>query len=63
MSQIREAAQLSEFPSLQQLRDWLQLAIGENSRLLYQAYFHARRAVQLCPLQGEAYLYLAEVCF
>ncbi|QEG36653.1 O-antigen ligase family protein [Bythopirellula goksoeyrii] len=63
ISQIREAALASSFNSAEQLRDWMHHAFGERSRLLYQAYRHARRAVQLCPLQGESYQCLAELCF
>jgi tetratricopeptide (TPR) repeat protein len=43
--------------------DWLAKAFGERRRHLYAAWHHARRAVQLCPLQGEAYLYLGELSF
>ena len=63
VSQIRDAAIASKFSSAKQLHQWLQQALGANSDLLYKAYFHARRAVQWGPLQGEAYLYLANLCF
>ncbi|TWU23795.1 O-antigen ligase family protein [Bythopirellula polymerisocia] len=63
VSQIREAAQASQFQSADQLRGWLRKAFGEHCRLLYQAHYHARRALELCPLQGESYLCLAELCF
>ena len=63
INQIREAAQASQFNSPQALRQWLETAFGKNCRLLYQAHFHACRALELCPLQGEGYLYLAELCF
>jgi O-antigen ligase/tetratricopeptide (TPR) repeat protein len=63
ISQIRDAAQASNFGSANELHEWLTKAFGENPRLLYAAYKHARRAVELCPLQGEGYLYLAELSF
>ena len=63
ISQIREAALASGFASQQELRTWLLQAFGEHSRLLFQAQYHARCAVALCPLQGEAYQCLAELCF
>ncbi len=63
VAQIREAATASRFASAKALRLWLERAFGKNSRLLYQAHYHARRALQLCPLQGEAYLYLSNLCF
>ncbi len=63
INQIRQAVQASNFASAQQLRGWLTRAFGENSSLLYQAYFHAQRAAKLCPLQGDAYRFLAELSF
>jgi len=63
IDQIRDAAIASQFVSSQALQKWLAQAFGENSRLLYRAHFHARKALQLCPLQGEGYLYLANLCF
>jgi tetratricopeptide (TPR) repeat protein len=63
LNQIREAAYASQFSSPQRLRDWLETAFGECVELLYLAKRHARRAVELCPLHGEAYLFLAELMF
>ncbi len=63
ISQIRDAAMASEFPSSQALRDWLARAFGENYQYLYQAYRHAWTAVKLDPLQGNAYMHLANLCF
>ncbi len=61
--QIRDAAFASEFPSLKQQDQWLDRAVPENRHLLDQALRHARTALRLAPLQGEAYLYLAELGF
>jgi O-antigen ligase/tetratricopeptide (TPR) repeat protein len=63
ISQIRDAAVASAFGSPEELRGWLDRAFGADSQLLYQALAHARKAVELCPLQGEGYLYLADLCF
>jgi O-antigen ligase/tetratricopeptide (TPR) repeat protein len=63
ISQIRDAAQASQFATSDELRQWLTRAFGNNPRLLYAAYNHALQAVKLCPLQGEGYLYLAELSF
>jgi O-antigen ligase/tetratricopeptide (TPR) repeat protein len=63
VNQIRATVQDNQFKSAKELREWLQIAFGDNSRLLYQAFYHARRAVELCPLQGESYLQLAELSF
>ena len=63
IGQIRDAAIASQFPSREALSEWLGRAIGEHQRLLYRALWHARQAVMRCPLQGEAYLFLAELVF
>ena len=63
VDQIREAALASRFQSGRELQQWLQTAFGQNSRLLYQAHYHTVQALRLCPLQGEGYLYLANLCF
>ena len=63
LAQIREAAQLSQFESIEAMNEWLKRAVGENRKYLDHALAHCRRALQLCPLQGEGYLYLAELGF
>jgi len=63
VDQIREAAMASKFASSQALKQWLLQAFGENSQLLYRAHYHTRQALRFCPLQGEGYLYLANLCF
>ncbi len=63
LTQIRDAALASEFPSLQAQNDWLARAVPENRQLLDKAYRHARLAVRLAPLRGEAYVYLAQLGF
>ena len=63
INQIRDAAVASDFQSPDELRAWLQRAFGQSTQLLYRALAHAHRAVELCPLEGESYLYLADLCF
>jgi len=63
LDQIRDAAVASQFSSAEELQQWLQRAFRENSQLLYHAYYHTRKALQLCPLQGQGYIYLANLCF
>lgn len=60
---VRDAALRSRFPSREALDDWLRRAVGDHARFLDLALQHARRAVALCPMQGNAYLYLAELSF
>ncbi len=61
--QIRDAAMASGFTSAQELREWLSRAFGPNVEHLYRAYGHTRHALRLNPLQGFAYLNLADLCF
>ena len=63
LSQIRAAANASNFESTAELRDWLERAVGTNVKWLYSALEHARRAAALCPLQGEAYIRIAQLSF
>ena len=60
---VRDAALRSRFASREALDEWLRRAVGDHARYLDLALHHARRAVALCPLQGHAYLYLAELGF
>ena len=63
VSQIRDAAIASQFKSPAALREWLQRAFGQNANLLYQAHAHALSSARICPLEGKAYLTLADLCF
>ena len=63
LSQIRDAVAASGFDNLEEQNAWLARVTGDNRRWLDLAYFHACRALQLCPLQGEAYTLLAELSF
>ena len=63
LSQLRDAAQAAQFESVEAMREWLDRAVGKNVKYLDAAARHARKAVQLCPLQGQAYVHLAELRF
>lgn len=63
LEQIRDSSIRSNFSSAQELREWMTRAFGERCELLYLALSHTRRAIQLAPLQSEAYLYLSRLCF
>ena len=63
LTQIRDAALASRFPTREAQERWLALVTGENRRLLDRALQHARIALRLCPLQGEGYVYMAELGF
>ncbi len=63
LGQIRDAALASRFESRTALDAWLARAIGANRQFLDLALWHTRRALLSCPLEGQAYVYLAELCF
>ena len=61
--QIRDAAMQSKFKSREQLDRWLVRGVGEHCHYLDEALRHTRQALAGCPLHGETYLFLAELCF
>lgn len=63
LQQIREAALASQFASREAQDAWLNVAIGENKKLLDEALIHCRRGMRGCPLQGDGYVYLSELSF
>ncbi|MBP62414.1 MAG: hypothetical protein CMJ62_12915 [Planctomycetaceae bacterium] len=63
LSQIRDAALASQFPTRNAMNQWIDRAVGENRRWIDKALEHARRGVTLCPLQGEGYTFLASLAF
>lgn len=63
VSQIRDAAMRSRFGSRQQLDHWLNNAFGAHRRYLEEALWHTRAALINGPLNGDAYLFLSELCF
>jgi tetratricopeptide (TPR) repeat protein len=63
VAQIRGTAVESSFASADLLDGWLSRAFGPQSIQLRHALAHARRALQLCPLQADAYLQLADLSF
>jgi tetratricopeptide (TPR) repeat protein len=63
LTQLRDAAIRSHFASRKDLNSWLHRAVGDHYTDLDQALFHTRRSLTLGPLRGEAYVFLAELCF
>lgn len=59
---VRDAAIDAQFASPSLQRAWLKRALGENALLLQQAHYHVRQSLRHAPLQGEAYLTLAQLC-
>lgn len=63
LAQIRDAALSAGFESQAAMDEWLGRALGDNRKYLDAALRHSRRAVELCPLEGAAYVYLADLAF
>lgn len=63
LTSLRDAVNRSGFESQAAIDDWLQRAVGANLQYLRRAEIEARKAVALCPLQGEAYICLARLAF
>jgi O-antigen ligase/tetratricopeptide (TPR) repeat protein len=63
LAQIRDAANTSPFPNREALDTWLNTILEDRKQFLEQSLDHARQAVALCPLQGEAYIFMAELNF
>jgi O-antigen ligase/tetratricopeptide (TPR) repeat protein len=63
LSQIRDAAIQSQFRSRAELDAWLSRAFGSRVEWLRRAMDHALEGLRLCPLQGDAYMQLGELCF
>ncbi len=61
--QIRDTLATASFASPSERHAWLQRAFGTNLEWLGRAAAEARLALSLCPLQGEAYIYLAQLSF
>lgn len=63
LSEIKEAAAVAGFESPEQYSQWLDRVLGPNRRFLTSAVQHARKSLSICPLDGQAYLYLNELSF
>jgi len=64
LADIRDAAVAARQRSSDaEVDQWLGRALGDRRDWLDRALQHARRGLELCPLLGEGYLYLAELRF
>jgi len=62
-NQIRDVVQASEFESAAAMKEWMDRAVGRNSRLLTMAARAFRRALLASPLRAESYVKAAELGF
>ncbi|MFT4555030.1 MAG: O-antigen ligase/tetratricopeptide (TPR) repeat protein [Planctomycetaceae bacterium] len=63
LSQIRDAAETGGFETHHEMLDWLTRAFGDNIKYVFAAKRHARRAIELNPLDGRAWLAYSELAF
>lgn len=63
LSQIRDAAETGGFETHHKMLDWLTRAFGDNIKYAFAAKRHARRAIELNPLDGRAWLAYSELAF
>ena len=63
LAQIRDAANTSPFPSREALDTWLNRILDDRKLFLDRSLEHSRKAIALSPLQGEAYIFMAELNF
>ena len=63
LAQIRDAANTSPFETREALDLWLGKILSDRRDYLDRSLAHARQAVVLCPMQGEAYIFMAELNF
>lgn len=63
LNNIRDAAVQSQFQSREALVEWLSRAVGPHWVHLEAALRHTRKAIGLCPLEGRAYVHLADLAF
>ena len=63
LTEIRETVAAGGFESPAEITAWLERAFAGNVECLHAARRHAGRCVDLSPLEGRAYVYLAELCF
>jgi tetratricopeptide (TPR) repeat protein len=63
VASLRDAALQSRFSSRAALVEWLSRAVGKHWQHLDQAFEHVRTALALCPIEGRAYVYLADLSF
>lgn len=63
LNQIRDAAETGGFESHDSMLTWLGRAFGDNIKYAMAAKNHARRAIELNPLDGRAWLAYSELAF
>lgn len=63
LTELRDAVNASQFESQAAVRAWMAKATGKNLKWLDAAWRSAERTVREAPLEGIAYVYLAELSF
>ncbi len=63
LAEIRNVARMDYRDDWAGREEWLGRVFEERGEYLRRAVAHARKSLELCPLQGEVYLYLSELDF
>lgn len=63
LTEIRETVAEGGFESPAEVTAWLDRAFAGNVECLHAARRHAARCIEFSPMEGRAYVYLAELCF
>jgi len=63
LSHLADAISRQPFATRAALMEWLERACGPHWRHLQYSLEAAHRALRLCPLEGRAYVYLADLAF
>ncbi|MFK7818410.1 MAG: O-antigen ligase family protein [Planctomycetaceae bacterium] len=63
LGMIRNAAMTNEWENRQHMDEWLGRVFEERGEYLQAALKHTKKSLELSPLSGKTYLYLAELDF
>lgn len=63
LGQLQSTVAAGGFASAEDVRNWLDRAVGPDVALLLAARYHASQSVRLAPLEGSTYTCLANLAF
>ena len=63
LTDVRASALSTSWESPDEMHEWLGRVFEDRGEYLTRALAHTKRSLELCPLEGRTYLYLAELDF
>ncbi len=63
LGMLRNAALTQNWKDRAEMDEWINRVFAERKQYLDLALKHSQRAIELCPLEGKAYLYIADLDF